>query len=133
MTPFGVVASIGGGKFRERLTRFYPGIDGEDPARRAQATCDFFHDFILDGTPLSTTKPRIQMEQRSSSERGPIAAIHPTAVQRVNSLSSLHLAIKAALTAHLLTLVHFRRRKSGRRASCWFKSCHSALITVPPT
>ncbi|KAG9021979.1 hypothetical protein FS837_006816 [Tulasnella sp. UAMH 9824] len=52
--PFGRIANtIQGDKFRRRLQEAYPGIDGEDPKQRVEATCAFLHDFILDLKPLN--------------------------------------------------------------------------------
>ncbi|KAG9023200.1 hypothetical protein FS837_005910 [Tulasnella sp. UAMH 9824] len=38
--------------FRQKLLDEYPGIDGNDPAQRAHATCKFLHDFVLDLNPV---------------------------------------------------------------------------------
>ncbi|KAG8922274.1 hypothetical protein FRC00_007621, partial [Tulasnella sp. 408] len=53
LTPFGALASIlRRDSFREELRKEYCGIDGEDPAKKAYATCQFLHDFVLDMNPL---------------------------------------------------------------------------------
>ncbi|KIO21830.1 hypothetical protein M407DRAFT_51324, partial [Tulasnella calospora MUT 4182] len=52
ITPFGAMASIiYKDKFRKGLQEGYPGIDGKDPSQRAEATCSFVHDFILNIKP----------------------------------------------------------------------------------
>ncbi|KAG8911996.1 hypothetical protein FRC00_005448, partial [Tulasnella sp. 408] len=43
---------VRGGHFREKLCKLYAGIESSDPGRRAEATCNFLHDFILDLKPL---------------------------------------------------------------------------------
>ncbi|KAG9021182.1 hypothetical protein FS837_007505 [Tulasnella sp. UAMH 9824] len=53
LTPFGVIASIIRTEaFNKNLKKEYPGIDGEDPNKRAEATCNFLHDFVLDLKPV---------------------------------------------------------------------------------
>ncbi|KAG8923605.1 hypothetical protein FRC01_012564 [Tulasnella sp. 417] len=67
MSPFGAIASmIQREKFRKRLQAAYPGIDGENPSLRAEATCDFLHDFLLDLKPLET-KPRYRTNRSTNS------------------------------------------------------------------
>lgn len=38
--------------FRKGLWDQYPGIVGNDPKLKAEATCEFLHDYILDLKPL---------------------------------------------------------------------------------
>ncbi|KIO17212.1 hypothetical protein M407DRAFT_85212 [Tulasnella calospora MUT 4182] len=74
--PFGRIAStIQGDIFRKRLQEAYPGIDGEDPRQRAEATVNFMHDFLLDLKPLEirptymTSRPTNAIEEvRAGSE-----------------------------------------------------------------
>ncbi|KAG8917342.1 hypothetical protein FRC01_002512, partial [Tulasnella sp. 417] len=69
LTAFGAIASLLQTKtFRDNLARGYPGIDGKDRNERAQATCDFLHDFILDLKPL-----RIDLKTGSKQEDKDIA------------------------------------------------------------
>ncbi|KAG9033218.1 hypothetical protein FS837_002530 [Tulasnella sp. UAMH 9824] len=67
VTPFGAIASmLKRESFRERLLIEYPGIDGNDPAQRAHATCKFLHDFVLDLKPLEI--PYTDTSQGSSKD-----------------------------------------------------------------
>ncbi|KAG8924721.1 hypothetical protein FRC01_011130 [Tulasnella sp. 417] len=64
MNPFGRIATtIQGDIFRKRLQEAYPGIDGEDPRQRAEATCNFMHDFILDLKPLEIKRTYMTSKQ----------------------------------------------------------------------
>ncbi|KAG8924720.1 hypothetical protein FRC01_011129 [Tulasnella sp. 417] len=57
LTPFGAMASlIQSESFRKKLKEEYPGIGDKNRNQRAQATCDFLHDFILDLKPLEIEK-----------------------------------------------------------------------------
>ncbi|KAG9021562.1 hypothetical protein FS837_007169 [Tulasnella sp. UAMH 9824] len=67
VTPFGAIASmLKRESFRERLLIECPGIDGNDPAQRAHATCKFLHDFVLDLKPLEI--PYTDTAQGSSKD-----------------------------------------------------------------
>ncbi|KAG8924722.1 hypothetical protein FRC01_011131, partial [Tulasnella sp. 417] len=67
MSPFGAIASIiQREKFRKRLQAAYPGIDGENPSLRAEATCNFLHDFLLDLKPLEI-RPRYKANRSTDS------------------------------------------------------------------
>ncbi|KAG8923604.1 hypothetical protein FRC01_012563 [Tulasnella sp. 417] len=74
MNPFGKIATtIQGDRFRKRLQEAYPGIDGEDPRQRAEATCNFMHDFLLDLKPLEikptymTSRPTDSIEKAGAA------------------------------------------------------------------
>lgn len=73
ITPFGALASIlQTDSFRKGLQNVYPGIDGDDPAKRSHATCDFIRDFVLELKPLDT-KPAYEIED-SSKDRDQLKA-----------------------------------------------------------
>ncbi|KAG9037035.1 hypothetical protein FS837_001509 [Tulasnella sp. UAMH 9824] len=68
ITPFGAVASmLRRDKFCKTLLDKYPGIEDEDPSKRAQATCNLLHDLLLDLTPLEI-KPT---SKKNNSDDGP--------------------------------------------------------------
>ncbi|KAG8923603.1 hypothetical protein FRC01_012562 [Tulasnella sp. 417] len=59
VTPFGAIASLlRRDKFRQDLLKKYPGIDDETSLQRADSTCKFLHDFILDLKPLEIPRPK---------------------------------------------------------------------------
>ncbi|KAG8985815.1 hypothetical protein FRB90_004434, partial [Tulasnella sp. 427] len=52
--PFGKIASLlQVNSFRKGLRTHYPGIDGTDESKKAAATTNFLHDFVLDLRPLN--------------------------------------------------------------------------------
>ncbi|KAG9023635.1 hypothetical protein FS837_005679 [Tulasnella sp. UAMH 9824] len=72
--PFGRIANtIQGDKFRRRLQEAYPGIDGEDPKQRVEATCAFLHDFILDLKPLNI-KPTYVTRRKTRNDTEDVSA-----------------------------------------------------------
>ncbi|KAG8955072.1 hypothetical protein FRC04_009529 [Tulasnella sp. 424] len=57
IAPFGALASmIQRESFCKGLNEQYPGILGKNPKEKAEATCEFLHDFILDLKPLEPPK-----------------------------------------------------------------------------
>ncbi|KAG8919287.1 hypothetical protein FRC00_011517, partial [Tulasnella sp. 408] len=55
--------------FRKNLLKEYEGIDGDDPAKRAHATCKFLHDFILDLNPVEIPSTDTVKESGKDSDR----------------------------------------------------------------
>lgn len=72
MTPFGALGCmIRGRRFRENLRQSFPGIDGTDPGSRAEATCDFLHEFILDLRPLEIKDvSKMNRDKTANTEEG---------------------------------------------------------------
>lgn len=70
MTPFGALGCmIRSGRFREKLRQSFPGIEGPDPGRRAEATCDFLHEFILDLRPLKIKElPKMKKDRAANAQ-----------------------------------------------------------------
>lgn len=55
--------------FRQGLRDQYPGIVGNDPKLKAEATCEFLHDFILDLKPLDPPpKPNEDSHQTKEND-----------------------------------------------------------------
>lgn len=55
--------------FRKGLQDRYPGIVGKDPKTKAEATCEFIHDFLLDLKPLeSPPKPNKDSHQTKEDD-----------------------------------------------------------------
>ncbi|KAG8957736.1 hypothetical protein FRC00_003583, partial [Tulasnella sp. 408] len=71
VTPFGVIASvIRTEAFNKNLKEEYPGIDGKDadPNKKARATCDFLHDFVLDLKPVRKVEGSTNKEKEPSKD-----------------------------------------------------------------
>ncbi|KAG8989837.1 hypothetical protein FRB90_002053, partial [Tulasnella sp. 427] len=63
--PFGKITSIlQTNSFRRGLQSHYPGIDGTDQSKKAVATTNFLHDFVLDLRPLDL-EPSYESRKRN--------------------------------------------------------------------
>ncbi|KAG8949584.1 hypothetical protein FRC04_008517 [Tulasnella sp. 424] len=56
--------------FRKRLLDQYPGIVGNDPKMKAEATCEFLHDFILDLKLLDPPKKPSKDSNQTNARSG---------------------------------------------------------------
>ncbi|KAG8955074.1 hypothetical protein FRC04_009531 [Tulasnella sp. 424] len=70
ISPFGALASVvQRDSFRKGLWDKYPGIVGNDPKLKAEATCEFLHDYILNLKPLEAPpKPDEYSHQTKESD-----------------------------------------------------------------